>query len=74
MNESAIHTKNEIHEVIDGLQPEQLAQLWEYVEELVREPVAPLYRVHEQAISTGVRDLAEQHNHYLYGVAKRDDG
>jgi len=74
MNESSVHTKSQIHEVIDKLRPEQLAQLWEYVEELVHEPAAPLYNVHEQAIPTGVRDLADQHNHYLHGVTKRDDG
>ena len=32
--------------------------------------ISPLYRVHEQAVATGVPDLAEQHDHYLYGKPK----
>jgi hypothetical protein len=49
-----------------------LAQLWEYVKGLSQEPIAPLYRIHEQAIATGVADLADQHDHYLYGQDKHD--
>jgi hypothetical protein len=74
MSESSVLTREQIHQAIDTLRPEQLEQLWEYVEQLTEERVAPLYRVHEYAISTGVSDLAEQHNHYLYGVAKHGDG
>ena len=32
--------------------------------------ISSLYRVHEQAVATGVPDLAEQHDHYLYGKPK----
>ena len=35
-------------------------------------PPSPLYVLHESAVSTGVRDLADQHDHYLYGSVKRD--
>jgi hypothetical protein len=74
MQDSSVLTREQIHQAIDTLRPEQLEQLLEYVEQLTEEPVAPLYSVHEYAISTGVSDLADQHDHYLYGVAKRDDG
>jgi hypothetical protein len=36
------------------------------------EPVAPLYRAHAAAVRTGIPDLAHQHDHYLYGLDKRD--
>jgi hypothetical protein len=36
------------------------------------EPVAPLYRAHTAAVRTGIPDLAHQHDHYLYGLDKRD--
>jgi hypothetical protein len=35
-------------------------------------PVAPLYRVYAAAVRTGIPDLAHQHDHYLYGLDKRD--
>jgi hypothetical protein len=28
--------------------------------------------IHEYAASTGVKDLADQHDHYLYGQEKHD--
>ena len=65
-------TKDQIYEVIDHLRPDQLAQLWDYVNRIAEKPVAPLYQVHEQAISTGITDLAAQHDHYLYGQDKHD--
>lgn len=36
------------------------------------EPVAPLYRAHTAALRTGIPDLAHQHDHFLYGLDKRD--
>jgi len=68
----SIPMKTQIYQAIDRLRPDQLACLWEYVQRLIQEPVAPLYHVHEQAIATGVADLAEQHDHYLYGQDKHD--
>jgi len=65
--------KTQIYQAIDRLRPDQLARLWEYVQWLIQEPVAPLYRIHEQAIATGVADLAEQHDHYLYLYQFRRD-
>jgi hypothetical protein len=65
-------TKTEIHQVIDQLGPDQLAQLAEYLGRLTGEPVAPIYQIHEQAVSTGIRDLADQHDHYLYGQDRHD--
>jgi len=66
----SVPAKTQIHQAIDRLRPDQLARLWEYVQWLVQEPAAPLYHIHEQAIATGVADLAEQHDHYLYGRDK----
>lgn len=31
----------------------------------------PAFRLHELAVKTGIRDLAEQHDHYIYGTPKR---
>jgi hypothetical protein len=70
---AAVPPKSQICSVIEQLRPDQLAQLWEFVEKLIAAPSdAPLYHIHEQAISTGIRDLADQHDHYLYGVEKHD--
>jgi hypothetical protein len=66
-----VPTKTQVYQVIDQLSPSQLAQLWEYVQRLTREPVAPLYHVHERAIATGVVDLAAQHDYYLYSQSQR---
>ena len=68
----SVPAKAKISQALDGLDPEQLAQLWDYIQQLTQKPVAPLYRIHEQAVSTGVKDLASQHDHYLYGSEKRD--
>ncbi len=68
----SVPTRTQINQAIDRLHPDQLAQLWEYIKRLMQEPVAPLYHIHEQAIATGVTDLADQHDHYLYGHDKRD--
>lgn len=65
-------TKDQLLEVIEHLRPEQLLQVWEYVNQLAEQPVAPLYQIHEYAVSTGVKDLAQQHDHYLYRQDKRD--
>lgn len=62
MNVSA----TQIHQTIDQLTPDQLAQLWDYLMQLIRQQPAPLYYLHDQAIATGVTDLADQHDHYLY--------
>jgi len=69
---ASLSIKTQIHQAIDRLGPDQLTQLWEYLTRLTQEPVAPLYRIHEQAVSTGVKDLADQHDHYLYGQEKQD--
>ena len=69
----AMPPKAQIYKIIDQLRPEQLAQLWDFVEQLTAAPdEAPLYRIHEQAVSTGIRDLAYQHDRYLYAVNNYD--
>ena len=45
-----------------------------YVEEiLTNSRRAPIYRIHEHAVDTGIPDLAEHHDYYLYGQPKSDD-
>jgi hypothetical protein len=69
----SVPAKTQIYRALDGLNSEQLGQLWEYIQQLTQQqPVAPLYRIHEQALGTGIKDLANQHDHYLYGSDKRD--
>ena len=72
MTELSVPSKDQLLEVIEHLRPDQLVQVWEYVNQLADQPTAPLYRIHEHAVSTGVKDLAQQHDHYLYGQDKRD--
>lgn len=35
--------------------------------------IAPLYRLHELAIDMGITDLAQNLDHYLYGLDKVND-
>ena len=74
-------TVDEICETIRALPEDQLDQVLRLLHELEQakkadssadEPVAPLYRVHTAAVRTGIPDLAHQHDHYLYGLDKRD--
>ena len=64
----SIPAKTQIHEAVDRLDAEQLAQLWECIQQLTQQTAVPLYHIHEQAVSTGIKDLANQHDHYLYGL------
>ncbi len=34
----------------------------------------PFDNIEELAIETGIRDFAEEHDHYLYGIPKRREG
>lgn len=72
MSELTVPTKDQLLEAIEQLPPEQLRQVWEYMNQLTDQPTAPLYQIHEKAVSTGVKDLAQQHDHYLYGRDKSD--
>ena len=75
-------TVDELCDTLRALPEDQLDQILRFLQELEQErkpgspspdePVAPLYRIHTAAVRTGVRDLAHQHDHYLYGVDKRD--
>ena len=71
--DTSVPQKTEIHETIDRLTPDQLARLWEFVQQLTEKPVAPLYHIHEYAIATGVADLADHHDVYLYSQDSPDD-
>lgn len=74
-------TVDEICDTLRELPEDQLAQVLRFLRDLEQakkpessadEPLAPLYRVHTAAIRTGIHDLAHQHDHYLYGLDKRD--
>jgi hypothetical protein len=58
--------RKEILEMLDRLTPEQLETIRQFVTQISEAPVSGLYALHEHAISTGVPDLAEQHDRYLY--------
>ncbi len=75
-------TVAEICEALKALPEGDLDQVLRFVQGLEQareggtsspdEPVAPLYRLHMSAVRTGISDLAHQHDHYLYGLDKRD--
>jgi hypothetical protein len=75
-------TREQICDALRTVPDEQLPEVMRFVESLRRpdtsatriaeEPIAPLYRIHTAAIRTGIADLAHQHDHYLYGLDKRD--
>lgn len=75
-------TVDEICDTLRALPDEQLDQVLQFLHELEQAkrpdhshagaPLAPLYRVHAAAIRTGIPDLAHQHDHYLYGLDKRN--
>jgi hypothetical protein len=75
-------TVKEIQTALWTLPDEKLREVLGFIERLERsaessappqpEPLSPLYGLHLTAISTGVPDLAKQHDHYLYGLDKRD--
>ena len=81
MSSSSLELAEKICERIHNLPDEQLDKVLRFVQDLeetsapeaVDEEIAPLYRVHAVAVRTGISDLAYQHDHYLYGVEKRDD-
>ncbi len=71
---------DEICETLRGLPEKQLDEVLHFVHELesakeITVPsgtAAPLYSIHSLAVKTGIPDLAHQHDHYLYGLEKRD--
>jgi hypothetical protein len=75
-------TVDEICDTLRALPEEQLDRVLHFLLDLEQarkpgnasadEPIAPLYRVHTAAVKTGIPDLAHQHDHYLYGLDKRD--
>jgi len=73
-----ITIKQQIHRMIDALPPEQLAALYQFLQAFFKtdkapeSQIAPIYQIHQQAIDTDIDDLAEQHDHYLYGVDKHN--
>lgn len=70
--------KEQIYSIIESLSVEHLIKLLQFLKELLpadSQPatIAPIYQLHHQAIDTGIPDLAENHDHYLYGVAKQNE-
>lgn len=71
--------KQQIYQIIESLPVERLPDLLRFLKYLTQ-PVKsspspsppPVYQIHENAVDTGITDLAAQHDHYLYGVSKDD--
>jgi hypothetical protein len=71
--------KQQIYQLIESLPAERLPKLLNFLKYLLQPDksgsttsVAPIYQVHHYAADTGIPDLAAQHDHYLYGVNKRE--
>ena len=56
-----------LHQVIDQLSPEQLEELQAYLKQVQALAPLPIYRIYEHAVDAEIDDLAENHDHYLYG-------
>jgi len=75
-------TQEQIYDVLQTLPKEQLPKVLRFLKSLKRSEsaatrvaevsIAPLYAIHTAAVKTGIPDLAHQHDHYLYGLDKRD--
>ena len=75
-------TQEQIYDELQDLPEEQLPEVLHFLKSLKRskvvatlvaeEAAAPLYDIHIAAVKTGIPDLAHQHDHYLYGLDKRD--
>jgi hypothetical protein len=49
-----------------------LLRFLKYLTQPTKSSPPPIYQIHENAVDTGITDLAAQHDHYLYGVGKDD--
>ncbi len=73
--------RQQIYRLIEKLPDEQLPGILKFLERLLKNTgpatiaeTPPIYQIHHQAISTGITDLAHQHDHYLYGSEKKANG
>ena len=73
------NVKKQIYQIIESLPVERLPDLLRFLKQFLQLTqseeainIAPIYQIHQQAVDTGVPDLAAQHDHYLYGVSKPD--
>jgi hypothetical protein len=67
--------KQQIYQIIESLPVERLPDLLRFLKSLtqpIKSSPPPIYQIHENAVDTGITDLAAQHDHYLYGVGKDD--
>ena len=67
----SVQAKAKICQGLDRLDPERLAQLSDYIRQLTQKPVAPLTGSMSGDLNR-VKDLANRHDHYLYGSGKSD--
>ncbi len=73
------NSKKQIYQIVESLPVEQLPDILRLIKEFLQ-PVksestarsAPIYQIHQNAVDTGIPDLAAQHDHYLYGNDKYD--
>ena len=73
--------KQQIYQLIEMLPVERLPELQSFLKSLVSsddiaapDQPAPIYEFHMHAVDTGITDLAANHDHYLYGVSKEENG
>jgi hypothetical protein len=73
--------KQQIYQMIERLPVEKLPELLSFLKSLLQPSTgnladgpAPIYQVHSHAVDTGIPDLAAQHDHYLYGMSREDNG
>ena len=73
--------KQQIYQLIETLPVERLPALLRFLKSLASsedlsspDQPAPIYKIHQHAVDTGISDLAANHGHYLYGVNKEDHG
>jgi hypothetical protein len=75
-----VNIKQQIYQLIERLPVERLPSLYQFLTWLLQptkptpqSSTVPIYQVHQHAVETGVRDLAENHDHYLHGTSQNDE-
>jgi hypothetical protein len=75
-----VNIKQQIYQLIELIPVERLPTVQRFLVWLLqptktppRLSTAPIYQVHQYAVDTGIPDLAEHHDHYLYGVSQDNE-
>jgi hypothetical protein len=75
-----VNIKQQIYQLIELIPVERLPAVLGFLRRLSQPmtpppppSAAPIYQVHRYAVDTGIPDLAENHDHYLYSVNHADE-